>query len=106
MVSRKWTCQLSLLLTLPMLAAMPPSAMTVCALPNRDLQMTATRIPASRARSPRFGATGTDDEDVVLVALDLGRGRVGSSVGSCVEAAVRQFTSLRSVSTPADTSPM
>ena len=41
--------QLSLLLTLPMLAAMPPSAMTVCALPNRDLQMIAVRMPASRA---------------------------------------------------------
>src|SRR4051794_35246238 len=49
MVSRKWTCQLSLLLTLPMLAAMPPSAITVCALPNNDLQITATRIPFSRA---------------------------------------------------------
>ena len=48
-VSRKCTCQLSLLLTLPMLAAMPPSAMTVCALPKSDLQITAVRIPASRA---------------------------------------------------------
>ena len=39
-----------------MLAAMPPSAMTVWALPNSDLQMIAVRMPASRAaiaaRSP------------------------------------------------------
>jgi hypothetical protein len=56
MVSRKCTCQLSWLFTLPMEAAMPPSAITVCALPNSDLQITATRRPASRAaiaaRSP------------------------------------------------------
>ena len=56
MVSRKCTCQLSLGLTLPIAAAQPPSAMTVCALPNRDLEMTAVRLPASRAsmaaRSP------------------------------------------------------
>ena len=49
MVSRKWTCQLSLELALPIDAAMPPSAMTVCALPNSDLQMIATRRPFSRA---------------------------------------------------------
>ena len=56
MVSRKCTCQLSPALTLPMLAAMPPSAITVWALPNSDLQMTAVRMPCSRAsiaaRSP------------------------------------------------------
>ncbi len=49
MVSRKWTCQLSLELTLPIEAAMPPSAITVCALPNSDLQMIAVRSPCSRA---------------------------------------------------------
>ena len=56
MVSRKCTCQLSLLLTLPIDAAMPPSAITVCALPNSDLQMIAVRCPRLRAsiaaRSP------------------------------------------------------
>ena len=56
MVSRKWTCQLSLLLTLPMEAAMPPSAITVWALPNSDLQTMAVRSPRLRAsiaaRSP------------------------------------------------------
>src|SRR5687768_15702527 len=56
MVSRKWTCQLSPELTLPIAAAMPPSAITVWALPNRDLQITAVRAPRSRAsmaaRSP------------------------------------------------------
>ena len=49
MVSRKWTCQLSLRLTLPIDAAMPPSAITVCALPNSDLQTIAVRSPALRA---------------------------------------------------------
>ena len=49
MVSRKWTCQLSSGQTLPMAAAMPPSAMTVCALPSSDLQITATRRPRSLA---------------------------------------------------------
>ena len=46
MVSRKWTCQLSSGQTWPMAAAMPPSAMTVWALPSRDLQTTADRAPA------------------------------------------------------------
>src|SRR5215212_9965213 len=49
MVSRKWTCQLSFELTLPIAAAAPPSAITVWALPNSDLQMIAVRIPFSRA---------------------------------------------------------
>ena len=48
-VSRKWTCQLSWLFTLPMDAAMPPSAMTVWALPNSDLQTMAVRRPCERA---------------------------------------------------------
>src|SRR5689334_25329334 len=56
MVSRKCTCQLSFELTLPMAAAQPPSAITVCALPNSDLEMIAVFLPASRAsiaaRSP------------------------------------------------------
>ncbi len=49
MVSRKWTFQLSSGQTLPMAAAMPPSAMTVWALPSRLLQMTAVLAPASWA---------------------------------------------------------
>ena len=44
-VSRKWTCQLSSGHTLRSAAAMPPSAMTVCALPRSDLQMMAVRTP-------------------------------------------------------------
>ena len=56
MVSRKCTIQLSLLFTLPIAAAAPPSAMTVCALPNSDFEMIAVFLPASRAsiaaRSP------------------------------------------------------
>src|SRR4029453_16430288 len=49
MVSRKWTCQLSSGQTLPMAAAMPPSAMTVCALPSSDLQTIAVRAPSACA---------------------------------------------------------
>ena len=71
MVSRKWTCQLSSGQTLPSAAAMPPSAMTVWALPRSDLQMSAVLTPwrgglDGRAQ-PR--AAGADDEDVVLVRL-------------------------------------
>ena len=49
MVSRKCTCQLSREFALPIAAAAPPSAITVCALPNSDFEMMATRLPASRA---------------------------------------------------------
>jgi hypothetical protein len=49
MVSRKWTCQLSSGQTLPMAAAAPPSAMTVWALPSRDLHTRAVRSPRSLA---------------------------------------------------------
>jgi len=45
-----------LLVTLPIEAAQPPSAITVCALPNSDLLMMAVRLPCWRAsmaaRSP------------------------------------------------------
>src|SRR5262245_39767979 len=55
-VSRKCTCQLSSGHTLPMAAAMPPSAITVCALPSSDLQMRAVFAPCAlasmAARSP------------------------------------------------------
>ena len=49
MVSPKCTCQLSFGLALPIAAAQPPSAITVCALPNNDLVTTATFRPRSRA---------------------------------------------------------
>src|SRR4051794_9162584 len=49
MVSRKCTCQLSSSQRLPIAAAMPPSAITVCALPSSDLQTSAVRAPASCA---------------------------------------------------------
>ena len=48
-VSRKWTCQLSSFQTLPMAAAMPPSAMTVWALPRSDLQISAVLTPRAEA---------------------------------------------------------
>ncbi len=49
MVSRKWTSQLSREFAFPIDAAIPPSAMTVCALPNSDFEMIATRLPRIRA---------------------------------------------------------
>ena len=56
MVSRKCTSQLSWGQTLPSAAAMPPSAMTVWALPSSDLQIRAVRAPCAdasmAARSP------------------------------------------------------
>ena len=48
-VSAKWTFQLSRSSTLPIAAAMPPSAMTVCALPRSDLQISPTLTPAADA---------------------------------------------------------
>src|SRR4029077_3318759 len=49
MVSAKCTSQLSSGSTLPMAAAMPPSAITVWALPSSDFVTTVTRQPASAA---------------------------------------------------------
>ena len=49
MVSRKCTIQLSREFTLPIAAAAPPSAMTVCALPKSDFEMIAVFLPARRA---------------------------------------------------------
>ena len=49
MVSEKWTFQLSRSSTLPSAAAMPPSAMTVWALPSSDLQINPTETPAAEA---------------------------------------------------------
>src|SRR6185369_5599081 len=48
-VSEKWTFQLSRSSTLDSAAAMPPSAMTVCAFPSRHLQTMPTETPAADA---------------------------------------------------------
>src|SRR5262245_49342466 len=48
-VSAKWTFQLSRSSTLASAAAMPPSAMTVWALPRRDLHTRPTDTPAAEA---------------------------------------------------------
>ena len=56
MVSAKWTFQLSRSSLLAIAAAMPPSAITVWALPSSDLQISPTETPAPHAsmaaRSP------------------------------------------------------
>ena len=74
-VSAKWTFQLSRSSTLASAAAMPPSAITVCALPSSDLQIEAD-LDAGRRRLDRraqAGAAGADDEDVVVVGLEVHR---------------------------------
>ncbi len=72
--------QLSFGLTLPIAAAQPPSAMTVCALPNSDLEMTAVRLPAWRASiaARRPGAAGADHYDVVRESFDVSHDRFGT----------------------------
>ena len=69
-VSAKCTFQLSRSSLCAMAAAMPPSAITVCALPSSDLQISADRDAGigrfdGRAQA---GAAGADDEHVVGVA--------------------------------------
>jgi len=58
---------------LPMEAAQPPSAMTVCALPNSDLEMIAVFLPAWRASiaARRAGSAGPDHHDVVGEPFDV-----------------------------------
>ena len=85
-VSRKWTCQLSSGQTLPSAAAMPPSAITVCALPSSDLQTSAVSRALRRGldRRAQPGAAGADDEDVVLVRLVLARRPSETILGSAM----------------------
>ena len=74
MVSAKCTFQLSRSSTLASAAATPPSAITVCALPEQRLadepDGDARRRRLDRGAQP--GAAGADDEHVVLVGLILG----------------------------------
>ena len=63
---------MSLVLALRIAAAQPPSAITVCALPNNDLVTTAT-LQAAFARldhRTQSRAAGTDHDHVVLVPFD------------------------------------
>jgi hypothetical protein len=75
MVSAKWTRQESRSSTFASAAATPPSAITVCALPSRDLQTRPDGHARLRRRDRRAqpGAAGADDEDVALDGLDLGQ---------------------------------
>src|SRR5882672_5980312 len=65
MVSRKWTFQLSRGSTLPIAAAIPPSAITVCALPSRLFEITpvdsfcALHSIAARRPAPPAPTTST-----------------------------------------------
>ena len=68
-VSAKCTFQLSRSSLCAMAAAMPPSAITVCALPSSDLQMRPDRHAGVGRldRRAQPGAAGADDEHVVGV---------------------------------------
>src|SRR5688572_12404118 len=85
MVSRKWTCQLSSGHTLPMAAAMPPSAMTVWALPRSDLQTRPTLTPcaaasiAARSPAPPAPMTMTSCSCVSYVGLAISASSAGAS---------------------------
>src|SRR3972149_3535262 len=74
-VSRKWTCQLSSGYTFPRAAAMPPSAITVCALPSSDLQTSAVLAPcaeasmAARSPAPPAPTTTTSNSCVSYSAM-------------------------------------
>ena len=74
MVSAKWTFQLSRSSTLARAAAIPPSAITVCALPSSDLQMTPTDTPMDDASmaARRSRAAGADHQHVIRVRLVFG----------------------------------
>src|SRR5438046_2882113 len=75
MVSAKWTFQLSRSSTLASAAAMPPSAMTVCALPNSDLHTSPTETPpadasmAARKPAPPAPMTSTSCSCVSYSAM-------------------------------------
>ena len=56
-----------------MAAAMPPSAMTVCALPSRDLHTKAVFAPCAEASTAGAQArtAGADNDDVVFMGFVL-----------------------------------
>ena len=74
MVSAKWTRQLSRSSTFPSAAAMPPSAITVCALPSSDLHTRPTFTPCGRGGNggAQARAAGADDEHIVIYGFVLG----------------------------------
>src|SRR5713226_902706 len=66
-VSRKCVRQSSDRSTLAMAAAIPPSAITVCALPSNDLHTTPTLAPCANASI----AARADDQNIVFVSFVL-----------------------------------
>src|SRR5215831_9715064 len=92
MVSAKCTLQLSRSSTLASAAAIPPSAITVCALPRSDLQTSPTRTPADEASiaarnpAPPAPITRTSYSKVSY----SGMGVVEALKGCSVEAFVRE----------------
>ena len=72
MVSRKWTFQLSSGHRLPRAAAIPPSAITVWALPRRLRQIERGAGPGlvGRYGGAQPGPAGADHDDVVGMVLE------------------------------------
>src|ERR1043166_3933769 len=75
MVSEKCTFQLSRSSTLESEAAIPPSAITVCAFPKRDLQINPTETPCAdasmAARSPAPPAPMTSTSYLYVSYADI-----------------------------------
>src|SRR6478736_33453 len=78
MVSAKWTLQLSRSSTLASAAATPPSAITVCALPRSDLQISPTLTPAADASIAARNPARPAGRDLVLAAADQVTERVAA----------------------------
>src|SRR5579884_1122404 len=86
MVSAKWTSQLSCESTLPMPAAMPPSAITVCALPSSDFVTTETEHPASAAAI----AARMPAPPAPMTSTSVSMGMYGSLISSEHDVRVRE----------------
>src|SRR5579862_6520124 len=84
-VSRKCTFQLSRLSTLPIAADMPPSAMTVCALPSSDFDTTPVdsfcALHSIAARRPAPPAPTTSTSCSMVWISDTSRAMVFSAPG-------------------------
>src|ERR1700760_2646133 len=92
MVSAKWTRQLSRSSTLASAAAIPPSAITVCALPRSDLHTRPTETPPAEASMAAPSPAGADHQHVVLARLELRHQKILRSVQTPSEQS-RTYTS-------------
>src|SRR5712691_302366 len=101
MVSAKWTRQLSRSSTLPMAAATPPSAITVCALPSSDFVTTPVLAPfadasiAARNPAPPAPTTRTSYSCIGYSGINVLFGHGGRTPWSAADALVGLFVASR-----------